>query len=234
MFTRVDEQCLRRPTYAAFVALLDNYWSETGRAEVVTDAERSEVWNFLNAVMDTQPMQYCHQYCVRHGSNVPSDPDDFKKLLQKIWFELYRRENSTDSSGFEHVFVGEVKNGEVSGFHNWIQLYMEEKKGDLDYRGYIKPRSSGSSEADSNDHLLSFQFAWKGVEKFVSSSFVGVSPEFEFALYTMCFLAGEEENDVELRTGGVGDDTFHIKIKCYKIANDKVGTSFPELTSHFD
>jgi hypothetical protein len=48
-----------------------------------------------------------------------------------------------DSSGFEHVFVGEIKKHddgslEVSGFHNWIQLYLSEKGGNLDYKGYYK------------------------------------------------------------------------------------------------
>ena len=156
------------------------------------------------------------------------------KLLHKIWFDLYRREGSRDSSGFEHVFVGEVKDGDVSGFHNWIQFYLEEKRGNLDYRGYIKPRSRNDALADSNDHLLTLQFSWNGVEKFVSSSFIGVSPEFEFALYTMCFLVGEEKNDVELNTGGVENDTFGLKITCYKIARDKVGTSFPDVTSHYE
>ena len=51
-----------------------------------------------------------------------------------------RRVVENDSSGFEHVFVGEEKNGVIVGLHNWIQMYQEEKKGNLDYMGYIKPK----------------------------------------------------------------------------------------------
>ena len=42
-----------------------------------------------------------------------------------------------DSSGFEHVFVGETRSGtEIIGFHNWLQFYLQEKHGHLDYKGY--------------------------------------------------------------------------------------------------
>jgi poly(U)-specific endoribonuclease len=236
LFTSVDKSVWRRPTYAAFIALLDNYIAETGSEEKVTDTERREITNFINAIMETAPMQFCHKYChAKAPEKVPplSDRRGFIKLLHKIWFELYRRERGgrMDSSGFEHVFVGEAKNGDVSGFHNWIQFYLEEQKGALDYRGYIKPKSNSEASADSNDYLLTLQFAWNGVEKFVGTSFVGVSPEFEMALYTMCFLVGGEENEVELNTG---TDTFGIIIKCYKMAYDKIGTTFPEVTSHYD
>ena len=40
LFTWVNEKVLNRPTYAAYVALLDNYHAETGEAEVVTSAEQ--------------------------------------------------------------------------------------------------------------------------------------------------------------------------------------------------
>jgi poly(U)-specific endoribonuclease len=234
LFTSVDKSVWNRPTYKTFYALLNNFKAETGEAEVVSDVERQEVQAFLQAIGQTAPIQFCHKYChSKLGNKVPSDMAGFLKLLHEIWFELYNRERGgkKDSSGFEHVFVGEVKNGEVSGFHNWIQFYLEEQKGALDYRGYIKPRSNSDSLSDSNDHVLSLQFRWNDVEKFVGTSFIGVSPEFEVALYTTIFLLGEEEEHVELNTG---TDVFGLKIRCYKMAQNKVGTSFPEATSHHD
>ena len=53
---------------------------------------------------------------------------------------IQRRKVENDSSGFEHVFVGEEKDGVIVGLHNWIQIYLEEKKGNLNYMGYIKVR----------------------------------------------------------------------------------------------
>lgn len=232
LFTSVDSAVWKRPTYNAFYQLLDNYVSSTGEAERVTSAEKREVQEFLKVIMETPPMQFCHRYCrEKKPGDVPESKSGFAKMLQTIWFDLYRREGALDSSGFEHVFVGEVKNGDVSGFHNWIQFYLEEKKGDLDYRGYIKPRGSGQAQYDDDDYILTLQFSWKGVEKFVGTSFIGVSPEFEMALYTMCFLVGEKENPVELDTGS---DIFNLVIKCYSMARGKIGTTFPEVSSHYE
>lgn len=234
LFTRVDPSTWKRPTYKAFVNLLDNYVAETGVSENVSNVERREITVFLSAIMQTAPMQFCHQYLrTKIPDKVPADTAGFIKVLHKIWFELYTRTRGGrgDSSGFEHVFVGEVKNGEVSGFHNWVAFYLEEKKGDLDYRGYIKPRSRSDANADSNDHILSLQFSWKGVEKFVGTSFIGVSPEFEMALYTTCFLLGEEENNINLDTG---TDVFGLKVRCYTMFGQYIGTAFPEATSHHD
>ncbi|KNC80689.1 hypothetical protein SARC_06938, partial [Sphaeroforma arctica JP610] len=55
------------------------------------------------------------------------------------------RDTQNDTSGFEHVFVGEVRNGEVMGLHNWIQFFVEEKAGKIDYKGYIYPRRRGNN-----------------------------------------------------------------------------------------
>ena len=72
------------------------------------------------------------------------------------------------------VFVGEVKNGQISGFHNWIRFYLEEKAGNVDYRGYIKPRSRKSTaQTNDDDPVLTLQFKWNEVEKFVGTSFIG-------------------------------------------------------------
>lgn len=234
LFTSVDMSALKRPTYALFIALLDNYKASTGTSDSISNSERQEIWNFLKAIMQSAPMQFCHKYLLAKGADdVPEDSSEFIQLLYKIWFEVYNRQRGgeKDSSGFEHVFVGEVKDDTVSGFHNWLQFYLEEKKGAIDYRGYIKPRNYSDAEANSDDHVLTLQFRWKDVEKFVGTSFIGVSPEFEFAVYTTCFLLGEEENDIVLKTN---TDEFHLKIRCYKISRDKIGTAFPEATAHYD
>ena len=61
------------------------------------------------------------------------------KLKQsKLKFLFFR---AMDSSAFEHVFVGETRNrAEVIGFHNWIQFYLQEKRGLVDYKGFFPSR----------------------------------------------------------------------------------------------
>ena len=66
--------------------------------------------------MVTDPMIYLHQILIARKS-APNSVNEFKNMLKSIWFKLYKREVRDDSSSFEHVFVGEVKNGEVSGKH---------------------------------------------------------------------------------------------------------------------
>jgi len=231
LFASVETSAFRRPTYKSFIALLDNYTAQTGQRETVTYAEKKENWAFLRAIMESGPMQFCHKYCIANGNDVPEDPNEFIKLLNRIWFDLYRRAGSgQDSSGFEHVFAGELKNGKVSGFHNWVYYYLEEKKGNIDYRGYIYPKSYSEATTNSNDHVLTIQFEWNGVLKNVGTSFIGVSPEFEMALYTMCFLAGEQENTIELDTG---TDCFKLNCKIYSMSG-KIGTSYVETLEHED
>lgn len=234
LFTFVDHKVFSRPTYKAFIQLLDNYTAETGEEEEVTYHERKEIWTFLRAIMQSGPMQFCHKYCVANNPDVvPEDRDEFLKLLYNIWFKLYTRERSgegNDSSGFEHVFVGEIKNEKVSGFHNWIYFYHEEQKGNVDYRGYIKPRNRNDAETNNDDHVLTIQFTWNGIEKSVGTSFIGVSPEFEMALYTLCYLVGEESNIIDLNTGS---DEFRLNCKVYRFGR-KISTSFVEALEHYD
>ena len=57
-------------------------------------------------------------------------------------------------------------------------------------------RSHGGQQedVDAYERVLTVQFSWNGQQKDISSMFIGTSPEFEMALYTLCFLAGQEEN----------------------------------------
>lgn len=75
---------------------------------------------------------------------VSRDPKAQKDLLKQIWFTTYSRGGGKiGSSAFEHVFLGEVKRGEVTGMHNWVFFGTEEAKKEVDYMGYIRKLELG-------------------------------------------------------------------------------------------
>ncbi|KAK7251831.1 hypothetical protein RIF29_35385 [Crotalaria pallida] len=219
LFTWVNDDVFRKPTFARFLSLLDNYNPHQGTKEVVTSEERQEQASFIEEISRTAPIKYLHKYLASRGI-APGSYQDFKRMMTSLWFDLYGRGGTSgSSSAFEHVFVGEIKqNNEVSGFHNWLQFYLEEAKGRVDYQGYIFPRQRGEIP-DSETQLLTIQFEWNGVLKSVSSTLVGVSPEFEIALYTLCFYVGGEDNHIQL-------GPYAVNIKCYHLG-DKIGSVFP-------
>uniref|UniRef100_M4BMD6 EndoU domain-containing protein n=1 Tax=Hyaloperonospora arabidopsidis (strain Emoy2) TaxID=559515 RepID=M4BMD6_HYAAE len=131
------------------------------------------------------------------NKKVTGDLRDFKKTLEFLWFGLYRRE-----------------------------VYNEERHGRIDYKGYIRPRQRGCRfmEPHNKEQLITFQFEWEDNMKPVSTSLIGVSPEFEMALYTLCFLNGQENNPVQL-------GPYLCNIKCFSFGRGKdtrIGTAFPE------
>jgi poly(U)-specific endoribonuclease len=67
---------------------------------------------------------------------------------------------------------------EITGFHNWIRIYMEEKANHFNYLGFIKPKRRGLryDMPDEYEQVISMQFEWKGAKKLVSTSMIGTSP----------------------------------------------------------
>lgn len=62
---------------------------------------------------------------------------------------------------------------------------------------YINHKSSISdlfSQPDGEERLLQLQLAWDGEIKSITSIIVGSSPEYDFALYTLYFIAGRQRN----------------------------------------
>ncbi|KAL3133426.1 hypothetical protein ABBQ38_007293 [Trebouxia sp. C0009 RCD-2024] len=218
LFSQVNPAVFQyKPTYALFYALLDNYHAQVGQAEHLDSSQNQEVQQFLDAITQTTCLQYVHQILV---AKVCQHVHEVSQAACIMFCYLL---------GFEHVFVGEARDGKIMGLHNWIQFSDQEQKRRLEYKGYIFPRvqSHGGQqeEVDANERMLTVQFSWNGQQKDISSMFIGTSPEFEVALYTLCFLAGQEENVVSL-----GD--YQVKIKVYRIRSkygDKVGSAFPEL-----
>lgn len=50
----MKDEVLRKPTFRCFIALLDNYESETGKSEEITPEEIGENRAFIDAICQTK------------------------------------------------------------------------------------------------------------------------------------------------------------------------------------
>ena len=64
LFTGVSPSVWAKRTFLIFYHLLDNYERATGVQENTSQREHKEQWDFLQACMQTRPMQYCFRYLV--------------------------------------------------------------------------------------------------------------------------------------------------------------------------
>jgi poly(U)-specific endoribonuclease len=164
----VQAAAYQKPTISKLIALEDNYFPAASKAEVVTTQESLEEAAFLDAIFATPVMKRAEEFLVDKGyivtrkygrdGKVTVNRNAFREAFQEIWFGLYTREkNVLGSSGFEHVFVGETKNGEVSGFHNWVQFSKQETANSVNYNGQFRVLRLGpvSSWLIFNSFILS-------------------------------------------------------------------------------
>lgn len=130
-----------------------------GNAEVVTSQETQEETAFLDAILPTSVMRKAEKFLIDKGlistrkrlanGSYRTNNRAFRDAIHQIWFGLYSRENRTlGSSGFEHVFLGEIKQEKVQGFHNWVFFSKEEQNNNLNYKGKIGPLVSLGNVSD--------------------------------------------------------------------------------------
>ncbi|XP_061177793.1 uridylate-specific endoribonuclease D-like [Saccostrea echinata] len=204
-------------TYRTFVALLDNYTPSTSQTESQGSAEWVEIDAFLDVILSTDIMNHLYNFLVEHGH--VTDVASYREVLKELWFNLYARSSRgpINSSGFEHVMVGETSS-KVSGFHNWIQFYLEEKKFAINYQGWV------SKNQPLN--IVAARFTWKGLSKAKGSFFVGVSPEFDIAIYTACTLTRPNASCSLTMAGN------SLQIQTYDVGHKtglQVGTAYPNI-----
>lgn len=82
------------------------------------------------------------------------------------------------------------------------------------------------SQPDVKDHVINLQFSWKGLIKPIGSSFIGVSPEFEMALFTIIFVT----NNNHISNTVVNLQKYLLEIVVYRF-EQAIGTSYPKLLS---
>jgi len=215
---KLDHKVLERPTVKALSALWDNYNRVDGQPEDITPEEVKENNKFLDLVMESEIMKEVHATLTNKKKADP-DPAKFRETLYRLWFGAYARRSSSsikDSSGFEHVFMGEVNNYKhtIGGFHNWLHLWYEEQHHHLNYYGYFVKSQSPL--------IQTLRFNWYGTMKPIGSCFVGTSPEFEMSLYTLIYMMGYSKAHFDL--GGT-----KVMITCWPTGDKRhIGTCYPD------
>uniref|UniRef100_A0A6B2ECX1 Putative polyu-specific endoribonuclease n=1 Tax=Phlebotomus kandelakii TaxID=1109342 RepID=A0A6B2ECX1_9DIPT len=209
------------PTVEKMKLLFNNYEIDTSINEHATAIEKREENDFLDAVLGTGPMRATMLFLQRK-EKVTADPATHKELLKTTWFSMYSRgQGRIGSSGFEHVFLAELKNNSVIGLHNWVYMHEVEKSGHLDFKGYIRKQDLGTSGS-----IAKIRFSYDNINKPVNSLFVGTSPELEMALYTLCFSIFP---DTDCVLSGHGQ-RFKIKTFTFRYRGKNViGSAYPEI-----
>lgn len=208
LFYSVNEEKMRSlPTYRHFIQLLDNYRVHVNAPEVITVAEKVEIYQFLEAVLATAPMAIAFEY-IRHTLNMKLSWDEFGDKLYSLWFKPHKNHYGGrivwDVSGFEHTFVGEGRytrdeaiaqvSGRISGYHSWLKLYLDEKSDRVNFLGYNYGLHGHTGS--SCPYVVIVQMEWSHSDtrgtvvklfKKNNSFFVGTSPECEIAMGTVAF-----------------------------------------------
>ena len=145
----MDNSFLRKPIYQKLSALYENYDNDVTVKEDRTTAEKKEEDAFLDEVMKSKVIIKTLQF-LKDQKVYSKSANDFKKLLKELWFDVYSRgKRILGSSGFEHVFLGEKKNGAVQGFHNWVYFYNQEQKNKINYLGHWVEKQLGGKGRDA-------------------------------------------------------------------------------------
>jgi poly(U)-specific endoribonuclease len=148
--------------YKLAKVLFNKYTLDQTKPERNFPEEEKEVQAFLNKIYDSPPMQLARDY-VSTQSGKKVNKDQWWAILQRVWFEQFDEGNNKDLSGFEHVVVGEQKQGKVQGYHCWYKYYLDER-----FR-----------RDDTNDQVVDcIRFIkWKGLPEDVSPEVVTLSFE---------------------------------------------------------
>lgn len=202
LFKTLDKAFLKRDTYARMKTLFDKYVPFWGVAEK-SGCEKEE-YEFIDAILQTKPIKTTYEWLAKRKL-ASTTIDGFRNQLYQYWFTRYSRlgDGKLDSSGFEHTFVGEIGpiesdriNLEVKGLHNWVRMYLEEKRESPSKK--LKGLNVKTRDPTCPNSVEAIAFQWLRYDKNSgqhrnyfkprSAVLIGTSPEVEIALSTICLL----------------------------------------------
>lgn len=191
-------------SYELVTKLFNNYTLDQTKPEISFPDEALEVQQFMEYVHKSGPMRVAKDYAEKQmGKTITFD--EWWAIISRIWFEPFNMGKNKDLSGFEHVVVGEQKQGKVQGYHFWYKYYfdehfvaptaLEEVGREMDLIDFIR------GEQDENDQtpdVVTLSYKWRAYDyeqkqyrpltKPIGGFWVGISVEAMMAIGTLCFL----------------------------------------------
>lgn len=235
LFKYVDENVFERETYKKFIELFKYFNLTSSTCNINLKEKDKKIDEFLDAILKTDVMIYTYKYILKKKRTSCLTISDFKKELKRYWFNSIKNDKGISPCGFEHVFIGQLlpKLKTVSGYHNWIKYYFDEKNKEIEFNGYLYSNKNPNFSRDifKNPYFVNLRYKWRGFLKDVNGLLIGTSPEYEFAICTLCFYLGKQ--DVIININGTD---MHCNI--YTKDNDEceviIATAFISDTVYFD
>jgi hypothetical protein len=195
----------KRSTYDFCKKLFENYALDEQAHEVETPEEREEAHDFVQAIVDTPPMQVARAY-VEQQTGTTISRDRWYTTVVELWFRRFEQSGDPDLSGFEHVLVGEQQGGVAQGHHFWWKYFLDDGfasqvdgarqrlPGFKDDRiVYLKSKETAGQRAFPESVTISYRWdapdydagALRPLFKKTGGFFVGCSPEGLMAIGTV-------------------------------------------------
>lgn len=223
-------------SYRLVTSLFNNYTLDQTKDEQNFPDEGQEVQRFLESAHKSPPMEVARAYVAQQSGRTVSQ-DQWWAILERVWFEQFDQGSNRDLSGFEHVLVGEQKQGKVQGYHFWYKYYLDEnfRLDDDDHvKDLIRFLAWKGLPADKSPEVVTLSYEWKAFDyqanayrkltKPVGGFWVGPSAEGLMAMGTIRCLA----EAMAPKTASINGVEY--KLPLFRGPNDRnLRTFYPEF-----
>jgi hypothetical protein len=217
--------------------LFNNYTLDQTKEENDTPEEEEEVQKYLEVIHKCPPMQVAREFVAEQTGKKISE-DQWWAIIERLWFERFNQGNNKDLSGFEHVVIGEQKQGKLGGYHAWYKYYLDERfrrdeeedteTDSIKFLTWKGPKEKSPEVVTLSFELMAFDYEaekFRKLTKPIGGFWVGPSIEGLLALGTVRCLP-EAMAPKKTVINGV-----KYNLPMFRSPNDRhVRTFFPEFT----
>lgn len=235
LLTEVVIPPAKAQSYDLVRSLFNNYALDEKLLDVETPEEREEVHNFLQAIVDSAPMQVARSY-VQDAIGTTVSKERWYTVLMDMWFRSFSEGDRPSLSGFEHVVVGEQKGSVVNGYHFWYKYWLDDglarniEGGDTRFPGlkddrivYLRSKEANGEDRFPESVTISYRWdapdyergAVRPLTKPTGGFFVGCSVEGLMAMGTVRAHVAARAPKEAVINGGRYD------LKMYRSADDQ-------------